>query len=458
MIEIFNIIILLIIFLLLFFSPLSKKFYDNLYKNYKYNVFDVASVNLAIFLSIYLILSFLNIQTKYVFYFALLISLASYIYNFNFFLKLIKKKIIIKLLFFFTVFNFAIYINLVNNLSLGWDSFIHWMPKAYNFYSGAGYENLVNYHSLTYPHLGSYIWAFFWKNSFLEFEYNGRLFFVFIYLISIFSISCTILNLKNFGKKNQLIMIILFILLIFFFSSSDNIIGSVNDHLFGGYQEVLIFSLLVMISKIFYLVKNNQSNNLLIFFLFVFSSLLIWIKDEGLIYSIFILLIFILHIDVKKKIKLLYIFFSLILIFTQIFIENYYSSNHNYFNMNSFFHKSLLEQILSFKIIDRTILIINFFLISCLKTPLWIFILFFTPIFFLYKKLYSNFKYMLTFMLLNIIFLFGVYIQTPHDLYFMLTSSMHRLLMQTSGFYILMVILCFSNLIKESIFKNSINS
>ena len=59
-------------------------------------------------------------------------------------------------------------------------------------------------------------------------------------------------------------------------------------------------------------------------------------------------------------------------------------------------------------------------------------------------------------MFLNIIFLFGIYIQTPHDLNFMLTSSMHRLLMQTSGFYILMVILCFNDLIKESIFKNSI--
>ncbi len=458
MIEIFNVIILLIIFLLLFLSPLSKKFYDNLYKNYQYNIFDVASVNLAIFLSILLILSFLHIQTQYIFYFAILTSLVNYIYNFHFFLKLVSKKIIIKLLFFFIFFNFAIYINLVNNLSLGWDSFIHWMPKAYNFYSGAGYENLVNFHSLTYPHLGSYLWAFFWKNSLLEFEYNGRLFFVFIYLVSIFSISSTILNLKNFSKKNQLIMIILFIFFIFFFSSSDNILGSVNDHLFGGYQEVLIFSLLIIISKIFYIIKYNQSNNLLIFFLLVCSSLLIWIKDEGLIYSIFIFLIFILHTDVKKKIKLLYFSLTLVLIITQIFIENYYSSTHNYFNMVDFFHESLLEQIFSFQIIDRSILIVKFFLISCLKTPLWIFILFFTPIFFLDKKLFSNYKYMLTFMLLNIIFLFGIYIQTPHDLNFMLTSSMHRLLMQTSGFYILMVILCFNNLIKESIFKNSINS
>jgi hypothetical protein len=458
MVEVFNIVILLVIFSLLFFSPLSKRFYDNIYKNYQYNIFDLATLNLVLFLSILLILSFSNIQTQKIFYFVLLISITSYIYNFKFFLKLINNKNIKKLLFFFIVFNFVIYINLVNNLSLGWDTFVHWLPKAYNFYSGASYGNLVNFHSLTYPHLGSYIWAFFWKNSLLDFEYNGRLFFVFIYLVSIFSISCTILNLKNFNQKNKFILIILFVLLIFFFSSSDNIIGSVNDHLFGGYQEVLIFSLLVMISKIFYIIKSNQSNNLLIFFLFICSSLLIWIKDEGLIYLMFILLIFILHIDVKKKLKFFYFFFTLIAIFIQIFIENYYSSTHDYFHMSSFFHASLLEQIFSFEIIDRSILIIKFFLISCLKTPLWIFIIFFVPIFLLYKKLYSNFKHMLTFLLLNIIFLFGVYIQTPHDLNFMLTSSMHRLLMQTSGFYILMIILCFNNLIKEPIFKNSINS
>jgi len=458
MIEVFNIVILLVMFSLLFFSPLSKRFYNNIYKNYQYNIFDLATLNLVIFLFILLILSFSNIQTQKIFYFVLLISMTSYIYNFSFFLKLINNKNIKKLLFFFLVFNFVIYINLVNNLSLGWDSFVHWLPKAYNFYSGASYENLVNFHSLTYPHLGSYIWAFFWKNSLLNFEYNGRLFFVFIYLVSIFSISCTILNLKNFNKKNKFIFIILFILLIFFFSSSDNIIGSVNDHLFGGYQEVLIFSLLVMISKIFYIIKNKQSNNLLIFFLFLCSSLLIWIKDEGLIYLIFILLIFILHTDIKKKLKLFYFFFTLIAIFIQIFIENYYSNTHNYFHMSSFFHESLLKQIFSFEIIDRSILIIKFFLISCLKTPLWIFIVFFVPIFLVYKKLYSNFKYMLTFLLMNIIFLFGVYIQTPHDLNFMLTSSMHRLLMQTSGFYILMIILCLNNLIREPIFKNSINS
>ena len=103
MIEILNIIILLTVFLVLFFSPLSKRLYDNLYKNYQYNIFDLASINLAIFLSILLILSFLDIQLEYIFYFALLISLVSYIYNFHFFLKLIKKKNYKVIIFFYNI-------------------------------------------------------------------------------------------------------------------------------------------------------------------------------------------------------------------------------------------------------------------------------------------------------------------------------------------------------------------
>lgn len=458
MVEIINIVLILFIFLLLFFSPLSKSLYNNLYNNYSYNIFDLATVNIGIFLTILLILSFLNINIKITFYCLIFISLFSYIYNFNFFLKLIKKKIVRQLLFFFIIFNFAIYINLVNNLSLGWDSFVHWMPKAFNFYSGAEYKNLANFHSLTYPHLGSYLWAFFWKNSLLEYEYSGRLFYVFVFLLSIFSLSSIILNLKNLNKKYNLIIIILFTFLIFFFSSSDHIVGSVNDHLFGGYQEVLIFSILVIVSKTFFITKNDQPSNLLILYLFVISSLLMWIKDEGLIYSIFILIILCLHLDIKKKLKFIYFSSTIAVIFIQIYLENHFSSTHNYFNMDSFIHGSLWQQIFSFQIIDRCILIMKFFLISCLKTPLWIFILFFIPISIFYKKLYSKFKYILTFMFLNVIFLFGVYIQTPHDLNFMLTSSMHRLLMQTSGFYILMIILCLDNLIKEPIFKNSVDS
>ena len=52
MIEVFNIVILLVMFSLLFFSPLSKRFYDNIYKNYQYNIFDLATLNLVIFLFI----------------------------------------------------------------------------------------------------------------------------------------------------------------------------------------------------------------------------------------------------------------------------------------------------------------------------------------------------------------------------------------------------------------------
>ena len=67
-------------------------------------------------------------------------------------------------------------------------------------------------------------------------------------------------------------------------------------------------------------------------------------------------------------------------------------------------------------------------------------------------------NYCLTFLILNLLFLYGVYLHTPHDLSFMLTSSMHRLLLQTSGFYTIVILVFTHQLIKKPIFKDSINS
>ena len=205
MIEIYQIIFFVIFFSFIFFSPINYSLYKKIYGNYNYNIFDIASINIIIFLSIITILSFTNIKTNFIYYFIILASLLSHILNNNKYFIMLKKKIILKLFIFFIFFNFAIYINLANNLALGWDSFIHWMPKAVFFYNEGTYQDLDDYHSLVYPHLGAYIWAFFWKNSFLHLEYTGRLFYVFIYSVSIFSISTLVLNFNNFNKKTILL-------------------------------------------------------------------------------------------------------------------------------------------------------------------------------------------------------------------------------------------------------------
>ena len=85
-----------------------------------------------------------------------------------------------------------------------------------------------------YPHLGTLVWGFFWKNSFLQYEYLGRLIYIYIYLLSLFSI-CELIS-----NQNKIKIILLSLILIISF----------DEFLFRGYQEVLLFSLFIFISKI----------------------------------------------------------------------------------------------------------------------------------------------------------------------------------------------------------------
>ena len=120
-----------------------------------------------------------------------------------------------------------------------------------------------------YLHFGALLWGFFWKNSLLQFEYSGRLFYVFIFLVSIFSI-CDLLN-----KKNHIIILI----------SSVIILMCFDIFLFKGYQEVLIFSFLIYVSKnIYHYILSQKKLFLIICFLSL--NFLPWIKNEGYLYPI----------------------------------------------------------------------------------------------------------------------------------------------------------------------------
>ena len=132
-----------------------------------------------------------------------------------------------------------------------------------------------------YPHLGTYLWAFFGKNSILEYEYLGRLIYPFIYILSIFSICCSVSNNKNFNKL-LLLPIILFMVILTY-----------DEYLFGGYQEYLLFSLIALMSKlILNMIDNNLPSFKQLFILIFTGNLLIYCKDEGLIYLVIIFLIF----------------------------------------------------------------------------------------------------------------------------------------------------------------------
>jgi hypothetical protein len=116
-----------------------------------------------------------------------------------------KKNIHLKLAFIFICF--CLFLKTAANLELGWDALSYWLSKTNIFYNNQSFFEMP--HSAS-PQLGTYIWAFFWKNSFIQKEYLGRLFLNYLYLISVFVIANSLKKQSNFKKLIFIFCLILF--------------------------------------------------------------------------------------------------------------------------------------------------------------------------------------------------------------------------------------------------------
>ena len=224
----------------------------------------------------------------------------------------------------------------------------------------------------------------------------------------------------------------------------------------NGYQEYLIFSLIAIVGKFLFILKKNiiKKNIYLTSFLLLTSILLPWVKDEGIIYLsiITIVLIFFtneLRFSSSNKIVLfLVILFS---VFSQYFIEAYFSSDYKWAN-TSMLHGGIVEYFYPEVFFKRSLNILKFFFISFFKTPVWLVIVLAFGISFFIKNCFSSLKYYFVFFGLNIFALYFVYFTTPHDQTFFLTSGLFRLLIHTSGFYLIFVSLVIKRLYKKNNF------
>jgi len=264
------------------------------------------------------------------------------------------------------------------------------------------------------------LWAFFWSNSFLELEYFGRFFYVYLYITSIFLIFKNS-NIDNYYIK--IFLILFFILLTF------------EPYYFGGYQEYLIFSTLIIASRYIYIYNLTYRKNIrLIFLAFLILYINCWFKNEGKIYFIIFSSAIIYLADIKYYKKILFTLFVIFLILIQYFLQN------NLVNIAGSIETNYLINFLN-NFNDIQLLLIKFFkillnmIIVFIKHPLWIII--FLSIFiqiFLLKKIDVNIKYFLICLILNLLIIMGVYI-SQDNIDFMLRVTLDRVLFQTSGFY-----------------------
>ena len=431
MIEIFYIFTQILFILILFTLPtllIDKNYYS---KSLQFVFIDKLSINLIFFVNIIFFASILNVKLIYILYiyFFLMVILLSINFkkiNFN------KVKIDYLFLLLF-LFIFLISIDLADQMYFAWDTKTNWIFKTLNFYQGQKIENLSQFTHSDYPHLGSFLWAFFWKFPHDAYEYLGRIFFVFIYLLSVISFS-NCLKTEIFEK---IIFSILLISLTY------------NYAIFSGLQDVLIFSAILFFARISYLVFNKRNNlgdfNLILVFLGIIN-MLCWFKNEGIFYSLFLLFTLLVNYKFSKVFKFHLILGSIFIFLLRIFLFNYYNLelDSSYFEMEKTISLDL-------SLIFYKLKTITFYLIIYLtQSPIYIISL---PLlaYLIYKYPIKNFtSFILYFLVLNVIFIYLTYMFKMTEVELLAKASLSRVIFQTSGFYLLIVIIYVNNYLRLS--------
>jgi hypothetical protein len=390
-----------------------------------FSLIDKLSINLIFLINILFFASILNINSKYVLYLYAILIIFLYFYNlrkFNF--RNIRIDYYLLILLSFVV---LISIDIAHELYFAWDTQVHWFLKALNFFQDQEFENLNNLPVSHYPHLGTYIWSFFWKFPSNSFEYLGRITYAFIYTLSIFSIiECLRVNICE--------KIIFAILLIFLTYSYE---------LFSGLQDVLVFSIILIITKFayYFFEKKFISNRLqLILILLGAANILCWIKNEGIFYAFFLLFCIFITNNLILKNKIALITGSLIIISLRIFIFNFYDMT---LDPTLEFEKTLNFEFLLFL---EKIKIITFYLIIyfsqnpiyLLTIPVLIYMAFKYP-------LKNITKFVIYFLILNFSFIYIIYLFRAVEVEVGMRHNMLRVIFQTSGFYFLAIIILINN-------------
>ena len=427
-----NLIILQSLFLYFFFkySILNFKIQNIITKNKFLSNTDLMIVNILVFLNIFIFFSILTIKITYFFYTYLFLIFFIFFKNFNQKILFIDYKDLIILLI-----TIILSFDLAYELIFGWDVQWFWYFKALNLYSDQSFLNLKNLPVSDYPHLGPYIWGFFWKFPFNDYEYLGRITYIFFYIIAIFSFSETL------KINNQLRFI--FSLLI--------ILATYQYDLFNGDPDILIFIFLLFASKyIFYLYDpvNKKNHLILIVLLLAISNILFWIKQESIFFIMFLILsIIIFNKLINKKNKVILIASSIFLIIIKfvileiisypIFDTGWYELDKtSSFDLNDFYYRStiIIFYIFAFSI-QNPILIVSL--------PLMIYSIK------ILKKNALN-KTLLCFTLMIFIFVFSAYFLKAIEIELQIKNSMGELLFGISGFYLI----TFSNIFNSYLRNN----
>ena len=438
MIELFSILIQILVITV--FCYLPKNIYSFIYRK-KGDFFQCLETGAVFNIFIFLCLSFfftkntnelLNIFLIIYFIFNLLFLVKDNLINF-------KKKIfkLNSLIIFFFLLIFLFSVDLANNLKIGWDAQNIWIVKKQIFINGGDILDLKHTPRDDYPYLGSYLWHMYSKLSFLGYEYFGRIFYIYLFVLSIFAIS----QIDNLKKIENIILILLIIFLIY------------KINLFNGYQEVLNFSLLILMTKKFYIFfrnKNFEKNFYLTLTpLVLIMNSVIWIKNEGtVLVMIFLGSIFLIK-DIRLHIKIILLSSFIFLVLGKYFLFDYIGlaneiqkGNYEYFRIQNLYDFINLHRI--FLVLKY----IFFYSLEVLIYPISIIILLIL-INFDKKNLFILF--MVSLLVLSLGFILLAFLLTSFPLEWHLWVALDRIMFQTSGFYLILVPLFYDFLKRKNL-------
>ena len=375
-----------------------------------------------IFINILLVFSLLNISLNY-----LIISLI--IFSLVFILKE-KEKIKINFNlknFLIFIYIFIISIVLAYDLQLGWDAKFFWFLKTINFYQDNSLLNLEKLPATDYPHLGSYIWSFFWRFPFDSYEYLGRIFYVFLYILSIFYF-CEIF------KSNETYRLIL---------SSLIILTTFDIELFNGNQEIVIFSLMLVAAKLSYELvtkKIKSPTDHLIFLLLSFNAAL-WVKNEGLFLLGFILFIILFFGKLNLKQKKFILLGSALLIIARFIIFYFLNTELESFQFEKTFSYSFFENLLF------NLKTISFYsIVYSLSLPLILLSLITLLLNIYLFKIDKIQLFIIFYLILNVLFIFAAFMFTMEDVEWQVRVGLKRVMFESSGFYLLTIVYLFNKI------------
>ena len=303
---------------------------------------------------------------------------------------------------------------IANDLFLSHDSRLYWIEKAKIFYNGKFVNDDMTIKN-EYPHFGTYLWGYFWKNSLLNYEYSGRLPYILVY---VFAVSYTVNVLKsNFSIK------LIFTLIIILFSYESKY--------FDGRQDILFFSFNLFIFRFLYEIFINKLEIKKNFILTILTiNLILWTKTDGLLYLIVYGFILFLFLEKNKLISL----FSILLLFgIKIYFYKFWGISLN--PSAQMYDANILQRITEIDIFYRSYSIVYWYLINLFKNPLLLISLAIISVIYLSdRRFLLRFNYIFIFYLFITLGIFASFLPTMYDFPFAMIGSFDRIIFNIQVF------------------------